>query len=170
MLTAHVMIVGLTTDERPKATRVHGGSRGDDLKAHRPGCNHGNSLSETRRRLNPGGGGQAGDSAEPGGVGDPTCTQGASNHPDPVAAQQRRENDSRHAEMGILRTRPECNDAIPQQSTAPESAVEIQDVIGHDAVGAYDKIALSDGTLIRTPSSRSRSTFRELDNVSQWVD
>jgi hypothetical protein len=77
--------------------------------------------------------GQAGDMAEPGGVGYPTGPEGASDHSRSVGAEKRGENDSRQTEMRIVRFWPECNNPLPQQSPPPESAVEIQNVIGHHA-------------------------------------
>jgi len=50
-----------------------------------------------------------------------------------VGTQQRRKDDSCHTEVGIVRIWPKCNHPIPEQSPPPESAVEVQNVIGHHA-------------------------------------
>ena len=60
-------------------------------------------------------------------------------------------NDAGHPEVGIVAPAG-CNNAVPQQSPPPESAVEIQDVIGHYAAGmagAAEKEAQRPGCIQR---------------------
>ena len=112
---------------------MQGGRRGNDFQGPRPRGDDGVALPKTGRRLDPGGRDQTGGSAEKRGVSDPAGTQRAGNQARPVGTQQRRKDDSCHTEVGIVRIWPKCNHPIPQQSPPPESAVEVQNVIGHHA-------------------------------------